>query len=40
MRGFKDGNFSECRFDSPQGIAVQENHIYVADTENHAIRMV
>ncbi|XP_022342770.2 NHL repeat-containing protein 2-like isoform X1 [Crassostrea virginica] len=39
-RGFKDGNFSECRFDSPQGIAVQENHIYVADTENHAIRMI
>lgn len=41
LSGFKDGNFKECRFDSPQGVAFLSSDIlYVADTENHAIRMV
>ncbi|KAG9462762.1 hypothetical protein GDO78_023196, partial [Eleutherodactylus coqui] len=36
--GWKDGGFSECLFNSPQGVAIQEKTIYVADTENHLIR--
>ncbi|KAG8549772.1 hypothetical protein GDO81_019793 [Engystomops pustulosus] len=36
--GWKDGNFSECLFNSPQGVAIHEKTIYVADTENHLIR--
>lgn len=39
-RGFKDGTFTQCRFDSPQGVVMKENVIYLADTENHAIRKV
>ncbi|MGD1913140.1 MAG: thioredoxin-like domain-containing protein [Rivularia sp. (in: cyanobacteria)] len=40
--GLKDGSFSEAEFFAPQGMAFDEvNHIlYVADTENHAIRKV
>lgn len=36
--GFVDGSFREARFHSPQGIAIDKEIIYVADTENHAIR--
>lgn len=40
-KGFKDGNFTEALFHSPQGICFQNSHIlFVCDTENHAIRMV
>jgi thiol-disulfide isomerase/thioredoxin len=40
--GLKDGNFSEAQFSSPQGMALdRENQLlYVADTENHALRRV
>ncbi|XP_067129491.1 NHL repeat-containing protein 2 [Centruroides vittatus] len=39
--GFIDGNFSESRFCSPQGIACKNSKLlYVADTENHAIREI
>ncbi|AFZ24017.1 thiol-disulfide isomerase-like thioredoxin [Cylindrospermum stagnale PCC 7417] len=40
--GFTDGNFSEAQFSAPQGMAYDaENQIlYVADTENHALRKV
>lgn len=38
--GFVDGSFREARFHSPQGIAIDKEIIYVADTENHAIRQV
>lgn len=39
--GFKDGSFDEARFNSPQGVAFQnENVLYIADTENHAIRKI
>lgn len=38
--GRRDGGFSEAAFNSPQGIAIKNNVIYVADTENHLIRKV
>ena len=38
--GFKDGNFETSRFNAPQGICTLNNDIFVADTENHAIRKV
>ncbi|KAF2368248.1 Thioredoxin-like fold [Trinorchestia longiramus] len=40
-RGFRDGDMSSAQFSSPQGSVVSaEGVIYVADTENHAIRKV
>ncbi|WP_414754938.1 thioredoxin-like domain-containing protein [Anabaena sp. CCY 9910] len=40
--GLTDGNFQEAQFSAPQGMAFDnENQIlYVADTENHAVRRV
>lgn len=38
--GLRDGGFDEARFSQPQGMAVRGNVIYVADTENHAIRRI
>ncbi|BAY98469.1 redoxin domain-containing protein [Tolypothrix tenuis PCC 7101] len=40
--GLTDGNFSEAKFSSPQGMAFDADHqiLYVADTENHALRRV
>ena len=38
--GFVDGSFEEARFHSPQGVAVENDIIFVADTENHAVRQV
>ena len=38
--GLKDGNFSECKFNAPQGLTWDGNSLYVADTENHVIRKV
>lgn len=38
--GRKDGRFSEAAFNSPQCVAIKNNVIYVADTENHLIRKV
>lgn len=36
--GFVNGSFQEARFHSPQGVAFDKEIIFVADTENHAIR--
>ncbi|KAM5271568.1 NHL repeat-containing protein 2 [Ctenodactylus gundi] len=38
--GRKDGILSESTFNSPQGVAIMNNIIYVADTENHLIRKI
>jgi thiol-disulfide isomerase/thioredoxin len=40
--GFKDGSFHTARFFRPQGVYFdsEKNIIYVADTENHAIRKI
>ncbi len=40
--GFKDGSFAEAQFFRPQGVYYSETDdaLYVADTENHAIRKI
>ncbi|MBI1356749.1 MAG: redoxin domain-containing protein [Acidobacteria bacterium] len=38
--GLADGDFREARFRSPQGMAVEGDLLYVADTDNHALRRV
>ncbi|MGH9942355.1 MAG: NHL repeat-containing protein, partial [Pyrinomonadaceae bacterium] len=39
-RGLKDGAFDAATFYRPQGMALEGDALYVADTENHAIRRV
>lgn len=39
-QGFKDGDFNTARFNSPQGVCILNDKIYVADNNNHAIRKV
>lgn len=40
-QGFLDGPRSAARFNKPQDVAVDKyGHVYVADTDNHAIRKV
>lgn len=38
--GLQDGNFQEAKFHHPQGVYLMGNDLYVADTENHAIRLI
>ncbi len=38
--GRQDGAFAEAMFNHPQGMAIHEGMLYVADTENHLIRQV
>ena len=38
IEGFKDGLFGDAEFRRPQGLALDGSILYVADTENHAIR--
>ncbi|XP_057494336.1 protein SUPPRESSOR OF QUENCHING 1, chloroplastic isoform X2 [Actinidia eriantha] len=40
--GFRDGNFEDASFNRPQGLAynAKRNMLYVADTENHALRVI
>ncbi len=38
--GFWDGTLQNGGFNSPRGLAISENYLYVADTGNHAIRRV
>lgn len=38
--GYTDGLAAKARFDHPQGITVSDGVIYVADTNNHAIRKI
>ena len=39
-RGSKDGTFESASFHRPQGLALDGDTLYVADTENHLIRRV
>lgn len=39
--GFKDGSLEDAEFSSPQGLVfLDKNTLFVADTENHAIRRI
>tara|TARA_R110002072_G_scaffold302999_3_gene491124 strand:+ start:59722 stop:61914 length:2193 start_codon:yes stop_codon:yes gene_type:complete len=38
--GANDGGYSEASFDHPQGMALDGETLYVADTENHLLRAV
>ncbi len=38
--GLRDGDIKQAQFNHPQGLALKGNTLYVADTENHAIRKV
>ena len=38
--GLEDGNFSEALFFRPQGVIWKDDLIFVADTENHALRKI
>jgi len=39
-KGFRDGGPTEAAFDTPQGMALAGEQLYVADTGNHAIRRI
>lgn len=38
--GFRDGMANDAAFNSPHGLALDGDRLYVADTGNHAIRMI
>ncbi|KAI6646689.1 NHL repeat-containing protein 2 [Oopsacas minuta] len=38
--GLRDGPIAQAEFNSPQGLASKGSMLYIADTENHAIRQV
>ncbi|XP_059652279.1 protein SUPPRESSOR OF QUENCHING 1, chloroplastic isoform X2 [Cornus florida] len=42
VEGLSDGNFDDATFNRPQGLAynTKRNLLYVADTENHALRVI
>lgn len=41
VAGSDDGNFTEAKFNCPQGVAwLDKKTLFVADTENHLIRMI
>lgn len=40
LQGDNDGIFTQARFYRPQGLALDGDQLYVADTENHQIRVV
>ena len=37
--GYRDGSFEECQLHEPEGLAVHEGRLYIADTNNHVIRV-
>ena len=39
-RGLRDGDFERSEFYDPQGMALQDDTLYVADTKNHALREI
>jgi thiol-disulfide isomerase/thioredoxin len=38
--GLVDGDFAKAEFNRPQGMCLVDNTLYVADTENHALRAI
>jgi hypothetical protein len=39
-RGHADGHFVQARFHGPEGLAVRDRRMYVADTGNHVVRVL
>ncbi len=39
-KGFRDGGPDRAAFDAPQGMALEGDHLYLADSWNHAIRRI
>ncbi len=39
-RGRSNGSFPDASFNQPQGLALVDNMLYVADTENHMLRKI
>ena len=39
-RGHADGHFVRARFHGPEGLAVRDRRLYVADTGNHVVRVL
>lgn len=37
--GYKDGSFEEARLFEPEGVQVHQGRLYIADTNNHLIRV-
>lgn len=37
-RGLKDGTLADAQFNHPRGMAIMNGFLYIADTDNHAIR--
>jgi hypothetical protein len=37
--GSRDGPATEAQFSEPSGLAAAEGRLYVADTNNHAVRV-
>ena len=40
QRGLKDGTYNQAQFNQPRGLVVLDNILYIADTNNHAIRKI
>ncbi len=40
IAGYKDGPLQEAQFNEPAGLATAKGKLYVADTNNHAIRII
>ena len=40
MGGYLDGNLAEAEFDEPGGLDYTDGRLFVADTNNHAIRII
>ena len=38
-KGFDDGNFSTATFNGPQGLAVRNDSLWIADSKNNSIRL-
>ncbi|MBY0408466.1 MAG: hypothetical protein K2Q01_12310, partial [Rickettsiales bacterium] len=39
VQGMGDGTFEKARFNAPQGLAVKGKLLYIADTQNHQLRV-